>query len=224
MGGGKKKQSCLLIELSPTASFASSETRVEISACNFTDETFLVNPNSSRQTRYSLQKICRFRWQLSHYFAVMAEWMNFELLMPDFGGILGGGSSSDGVNNQVNYLYILKTSSNSSSFVTYPLSKSTSENRRNAPKSQSSSGQSGCKTNMKRKCSSCGSTDHIRTSQKCPKGNRRLDDQRVGGGDLPSGDSEDDLEQDSVDGGNEHEPIELSCESSEDSCSESDVA
>ena len=107
MGGSKKNQSCLLIELSPTASFASSEARVEISACNFTDETFLVNPNSSRQTRYSLQKICRFRWQLSHYFAVMAEWMNFELLMPDFGGILGEGSSSDGVNNQVNYLYMV---------------------------------------------------------------------------------------------------------------------
>ena len=36
------------------AIFSSSETRIEISACNFTNQTFLVNPNSSRQARYSL--------------------------------------------------------------------------------------------------------------------------------------------------------------------------
>ena len=168
MGGSKKNQSCLLIELSPTASFASSETRVEISTCNFTDETFLVNPNSSRQTRYSLQKICRFRWQLSHYFAVMAEWINFELRIPDFGGILGGNSSSDGVNNQVLYLYTLKTSSNSSSFVTYLLSKSTSENRQNIPKNQASSGQSITLTERKRKCSGCGTLGYTRASKSCP--------------------------------------------------------
>ena len=142
-GRGQKKRSYLLIELCPMVSFASSETRIEISTCNFTNQTFLVNPNSSRQTRYSLQKICRFRSQFSSYFAVMEDWINFEFSIPDFGGILRGNSSSDGVNNQVNYLYILKTSSNSSSFVTYPLSKSTSENRQNVPKNQASSGQSG---------------------------------------------------------------------------------
>ena len=73
----------------------------------------------------------------------MVDWVNLQLRTPDFGDMLGGNSSSDGVNNQVLYLYTLKTSSNSSSFVTYLLSKSTSENRQNVPKNQASSGQSG---------------------------------------------------------------------------------
>ena len=149
-------------------SFASSMTRIEISACNFTNQTFLVNPNSSRQTRYSLQKICRFRSQFFHYFAVMEEWVNFEFRIPDFGGILGGNSSSDGVNNQVLYLYTLKTSSNSSSFVTYLLSKSTSENRQNVPKNQASSGQSARSVERKRKCSGCGTLGYTRASKLCP--------------------------------------------------------
>ena len=140
----------------------------------------------------------------------MEDWINFEFSIPDFGGILRGNSSSDGVNNQVLYLYTLKTSSNSSSFVTYLLSKSTSENRQNIPKNQASSGQSARSVERKRKCSGCGSTEHIRTSQKCSRNKQQLDDANVGGGNPASGDSEDDGERSSVeaqlDSGDERVP------------------
>ena len=155
-------------------SFASLEPRIEISACNFTNQTLPANPDSSWLTRYSRWCICRFRSQFSRYFAVMEEWINFEFRIPDFGGILGGNSSSDGVNNQVLYLYTLKTSSNSSSFVTYLLSKSTSENRQNIPKNQASSGQSITLTERKRKCSGCGTLGYTRASKSCPWYGQRL--------------------------------------------------
>ena len=115
----QKQQNCLLIELSPTESVVSAVTRIEISTCDFTNQIFLVNPISSRQTRHSLWKIFRFRSQFSRYFAAMEDWIKLQFRIPNFGDILGGNSSSDGVNNQVLYVYTLKTSSSSLSFVAY---------------------------------------------------------------------------------------------------------
>ena len=149
-------------------SFASLEPRIEISSCNFTNQTLLVNPDSSWLTRYSRWCICRFRSQFSRYFSCMVERWNFGVGSSLPWDVFGGNSSSDGVNIQVLYVYTLKTSSNSSSFVTYLLSKSTSENRQNIPKNQASSGQSITLTERKRKCSGCGTLGYTRASKSCP--------------------------------------------------------
>ena len=129
----------------------------------------------------------------------MEEWINFELRAPDFGGALGGDSSSDGVNDQALYLYTLKTSSNSSRFVAYLLSKSTSESRQSAPKSRASSGQGAGSVERRRERSGCGSTERVRASQRRPRDRDSLDDANVGGGDPATGDSSDDGEQGSID-------------------------
>ena len=149
-------------------SFASLEPRIEISTCNFTNQTLLANPDSSWLTRYSRWCICRFRSQFSRYFSCMVERWNFGVGSSLPWDVFGGNSSSDGVNIQVLYVYTLKTSSNSSSFVTYLLSKSTSENRQNIPKNQASSGQSITLTERKRKCSGCGTLGYTRASKLCP--------------------------------------------------------
>ena len=149
-------------------SFASLEPRIEISTCNFTNQTLLANQDSSWLTRYSRWRICQFRSQFSRYFSCMVERWNFGVGSSLPWDVFGGNSSSDGVNIQVLYVYTLKTSSNSSSFVTYLLSKSTSENRQNVPKSQASSGQSITLTERKRKCSGCGTLGYTRASKSCP--------------------------------------------------------
>ena len=91
-------------------------------------QTFLANRNSSEPTRYSLEEICQLRWRFSIYFVIMEEWINFQLPAPIFGDILGGNSSSGGVNDQVRHVYTLKKSPISLSFVAYIPLKSTSEN------------------------------------------------------------------------------------------------
>ena len=97
-GQSKKTQSYLLIELNPMESFASLEPRIEISACNFTNQTLLANPDSSWLTRYSRWCICRFRSQFSRYFSCMVERWNFGVGSSLPWDVFGGNSSSDGVN------------------------------------------------------------------------------------------------------------------------------
>ena len=63
-------------------------------------------------------------------------------------------------------------------------------------KSQASSGQSAGLDVRKRKCSGCGSLEHMRTNSKCPINSQQLDAANAGGGNHASGDSGDDLEDD----------------------------
>ena len=105
--------------LGPVEGIASAEPRIETRARKLTNQTFLANRNSSEPTRYSLEEICQLRWRFSIYFVIMEEWINFQLPAPIFGDILGGDSSSGRVNDQVRYVYTLKKSPSSLSFVTY---------------------------------------------------------------------------------------------------------
>ena len=54
MGISPKKKKYHLIEPSPMKNNSSSDCRIANSTHNFTSQTFLVNPNSSRPTRYTL--------------------------------------------------------------------------------------------------------------------------------------------------------------------------
>lgn len=114
--------------LGPVEGIASAEPRIESRARKLTNQTFLANRNSLEPTRYSLEEICQLRWRFSIYFVIMEEWINFQLPAPIFGDILGGNSSSGGVNDQVRHVYTLKKSPISLSFVAYIPLKSTSEN------------------------------------------------------------------------------------------------
>ena len=98
MGKCKKTQSYLLIELNPMESFASLEPRIEISTCNFTNQTLLANQDSSWLTRYSRWRICQFRSQFSRYFSCMVERWNFGVGSSLPWDVFGGNSRSDGVN------------------------------------------------------------------------------------------------------------------------------